>query len=112
MTVVETFFSILVADMKRATAFYESALGATVIFGTPGWTSLKIAGVRIGLALAAEHRGERTGLHFAVRELPTVFAAVERAGGKVVTAPVEVAPGVTIAEAQDTEGNTFTVVPK
>ena len=104
--VTETFFAVLVTDMERATAFYTAALGATVKFATPGWTSLFIAGVRIGLA----HPGTPgpTGLHFAVSDLAAARAAIERAGGRS-DAPVEVAPGVVIANATDTEGNGFTL---
>ncbi len=63
MRVVETFFSVSVDDMARATRFYVEALGA----------------------------------------------AVERAGGRVVAAEVEVAPGVVVADVVDTEANTFTL---
>ncbi|HEY8041229.1 MAG TPA: VOC family protein [Polyangiaceae bacterium] len=109
MMVVETFFSVGVTDMERATAFYAGALGATVAFATPAWSSLRIAGVRVGLALDPDHAPTRTGLHFAVTELATAIAGVERAGGHTVTPPVEVAPGVVIADVTDTEGNIFTL---
>ena len=105
--VTETFFSLEVGEMARATAFYVEALGATVAFASPGWTSLRIAGVRLGLALSPEHAGGRVGLHFAVRDLAEARAEVERAGGCVVAASVEVAPGVFTAEMTDTEGNAF-----
>ena len=103
----ETFFSIEVADMARATAFYCEALGATVYFATPGWTSLHIAGVRIGLALNPELAGARVGLHFAVADLAVARAAVERAGGRALGPDLEVAPGVWIAQVADSEGNSF-----
>jgi len=104
--VTETFFAVLVTDMQRAIAFYSTALGAQVKFSTPGWTSLMIAGVRVGLA----HPGTPgpTGLHFAVADLAAARAAIERAGGRSDN-PVEVAPGVVIANATDTEGNGFTL---
>jgi predicted enzyme related to lactoylglutathione lyase len=105
--VSETFFSVEVRDMARATAFYVEALGATVAFVTPFWTSLRIAGVRLGLAQSSEHTGGRVGLHFAVRDLAGARAEVERAGGRVVAASIEVAPGVFTAEVTDTEDNTF-----
>jgi predicted enzyme related to lactoylglutathione lyase len=111
-SVSETFFSVPVRDMQRATAFYVGALGATVAFASPDWSSLRIAGVRIGLARSAEHSGERTGIHFAVSNLSDAHAEVERAGGRVVQASVEVAPGVVISEAKDTEGNTFVLTQR
>jgi predicted enzyme related to lactoylglutathione lyase len=103
--VSETFISVLVHDMKRATDFYVDALGATVAFASPAWSSLHIAGVRIGLALDAGHAPGPTGLHFAVADLARARAEIELAGGRVVQASVEVAPGVMIAEATDSEGN-------
>jgi predicted enzyme related to lactoylglutathione lyase len=109
MVVTETFFSVDVCEMDRATAFYVQALGATVLFATPQWTSIKIAGVRIGLALSPAHKERRTGLHFSVDDLPAACAEVERAGGRLVMAPTEVAPDVVIAETSDRDGNTFTL---
>jgi predicted enzyme related to lactoylglutathione lyase len=109
MTVIETFFSVDVGDMARATAFYVDALGATVAFASPVWSSLRIAGVRVGLFLHPERMQGRVGLHFAVSDLESARAAVEQAGGRCVTPPVEVAPGVVVADVADTEGNTFTL---
>jgi predicted enzyme related to lactoylglutathione lyase len=110
--VTETFFSVEVADMRRATAFYVAALGATVSFTSEGWSSLHIAGVRVGLALNPEHAAIKTGLHFAVDDLAVARAHVERAGGKIITPSVEVAPGVIVAEVRDTEGNTFVLTQR
>ena len=107
MTVLETFFSVEVADMRRATAFYAEAFGATVTFASPAWSSLRIAGVRVGLALVPQHQASRIGLHFAVDDLARTRGDVERAGGRVVVATLEVAPGVVTADVADTEGNTF-----
>jgi predicted enzyme related to lactoylglutathione lyase len=107
MIVTETFFSVAVLDMERATAFYVGAFGATVLFASPRWTSLRIAGVRIGLALNEDGGGGPIGLHFAVDDLAAAGVAVERAGGEVASSRVEVAPGVVVCRVTDTEGNTF-----
>jgi predicted enzyme related to lactoylglutathione lyase len=109
VSVTETFFSVEVEDMQRATAFYVHALGATVVFSSAGWSSLRIAGVRVGLALNLEHVASRVGLHFAVSDLTIARAEVERAGGFMASSPVEVAPGVVIVRCDDTEGNSFTL---
>jgi predicted enzyme related to lactoylglutathione lyase len=109
MAVTETFFSVGVADMQRATTFYGQAFGATVMFASPGWSSLYIAGVRVALALDPAHRPGRIGLHLAVTDLGPARADLERAGGRVVQPPAEVAPGVVVAEVVDTEGNIFTL---
>src|SRR5579864_8716164 len=107
MTVTETFFSVGVHDMQRATAFYVDALGATVSFATPGWSSLRIAGVRVGLFPHPDQTPSWIGLHFVVSDLSAACADVERVGGRIVAKEIEVAPGVVIANVTDTEGNTF-----
>jgi len=109
VTVIETFFSIEVVDMQRATAFYVTALGASVLFASAGWSSLHIAGVRLGLALNPGHPAGRTGLHFAVDDLAAARTAIEAAGGQILAPALEVAPGVIAAEAADTEGNAFSL---
>lgn len=106
--VQETFLSLEVRDMQRATGFYVSALGAAVMFASPVWSSLRVAGVRLGLFHHPGHRDARTGLHFVVTDLSATGAEIERAGGRVEP-PVEVAPGVVTVDATDTEGNTFTL---
>jgi predicted enzyme related to lactoylglutathione lyase len=108
-TVVETFFSVEVDDMQRATAFYVGALGATVKFATPRWTSIYLAEVRIGLFANPGHAHGRIGLHFVVDDLEAAFAAVTQHGGSIVSPPLEAAPGVVVAEVADPEGNTFTL---
>jgi|HubBroStandDraft_1064217.scaffolds.fasta_scaffold439538_1 predicted enzyme related to lactoylglutathione lyase len=109
MEVTETFIAVEITDMKRATAFYVAALGATVMFASKNWSSLRIAGVRIGLALSPAYAGGRTGLHFAVADLREACKDVEGAGGRTIALAVEVAPGVWNAEVADTEGNAFTL---
>jgi len=107
--VAETFFSLAVADMQRARAFYVGALGASVSFSSPGWSSLHVAGVRVGLALVADHAGGHTGLHFAIADLDAARARVERAGGRVLQPAITLAPGVTTTKMADGEGNVFTL---
>src|SRR5262249_27665034 len=109
MAVTETFFAVAVKNMQRATAFYADALGATARFASPRWSSLRIAGVRVGLFLNPEHTEDKIGLHFVVTDLAAARADVERAGGRIVTPSLEVAPGVIVADVTDTEGNTFTL---
>ncbi len=95
--------------MSRATAFYCEVMGAVPTFTSPRWSSLQIAGVRVGLFSNPEHEGGRVALHFAVSDLGAACAAVQRAGGKIVGPPAEVAPAVVVAEATDTEGNMFSL---
>jgi predicted enzyme related to lactoylglutathione lyase len=105
----EMFFSIEVNDMQRATRFYVDAFGAAVVFASPGWSSLHIAGVRLGLALDPGHTGNRVGLHLVVGDLASARADVEQAGGSIVAPAVEVAPGVLVADVADSEGNRFSL---
>jgi predicted enzyme related to lactoylglutathione lyase len=91
MKVRETFLSIPVADMERARRFYVGAFDASVQYESPVWSSLRIAGVRLGLNASPHDAGSRTGLHF------------------VVAHPSEVQPGVVLADVADTEGNIFTL---
>jgi predicted enzyme related to lactoylglutathione lyase len=109
VTVTETFFALEVRDMQRATRFYVEALGATAVFSSPVWSSLRIAGVRIGLFLQEGHVAGAVGLHFGVTDLLAACAAAEAAGGRTLSASTEVAPGIFIASVADTEGNAFTV---
>lgn len=109
MNIREMFLCIDVVDMQRATAFYTTALGAELTFASPGWSSLRIAGVRVALAWNADHRPSRIGLHVAVDDLRAACAEIEAAGGSLVAPSLEVAPGVIVAEVADTEGNSFSL---
>jgi predicted enzyme related to lactoylglutathione lyase len=109
MDVSETFFSLAVAEMARGARFYVTAFGAQVLFRSPDWSSLRIAGVRLGLARVAGHGGERVGLHFAVGDLARACADVAAAGGQIASSPREISPGVRVAEVRDTEGNTLSL---
>jgi predicted enzyme related to lactoylglutathione lyase len=102
--IVETFFALPVTDMDRATKFYV-ALGAVVKAATPGWSSLIIAGVRVGLYPGTPGF---SGLHFAVDDLTASCADFERLGGRA-GAVMDVAPGLTLAVVTDCEGNTLTL---
>jgi predicted enzyme related to lactoylglutathione lyase len=106
--VAETFFAIAVDDMARAVQFFARAFRAEVTFTSRGWTSLRIAGVRVGLFVAPGAAG-RTGLHFAVGDLEAACAEVVECGGRVLARAEEIAPGVVIAEIADPEGNVITL---
>lgn len=108
-SVSETFFSLGARDMDRAAMFYSRALGAATKWSSPRWSSLEIAGVRIGLFSNPEHVGGRAAIHFSVTDLAAACAAVEREGGRIVTAASEVAPKVYVADVADTEGNIFSL---
>jgi predicted enzyme related to lactoylglutathione lyase len=50
-----------------------------------------------------------TGLHFVVDDLEVASDAIVSAGGGLVADPIEVQPGVVVADAADTEENVFTL---
>jgi predicted enzyme related to lactoylglutathione lyase len=106
---MEAFFSIPVGDMGRARRFYVRAFDASVQYASPVWSSLRIAGVRLGLNATSSDTARNSGLHFVVDDLGLACDAVAGAGGVVVTDATEVQPGVVISEAADTEGNIFTL---
>jgi predicted enzyme related to lactoylglutathione lyase len=108
-SVVETFLCLSVSDMDRATMFYSKSLCATRIWASPRWSSLEVAGVRIGLFADPGYGGGRVGLHFAVTDLDAACDSIQRAGGRIVAPASEVAPGVLVAEVSDTEGNIFSL---
>jgi predicted enzyme related to lactoylglutathione lyase len=112
VTVLETFLALPVAEMARASAFWTTAFGARVSWASDAWTSIHIAGVRIGLATVPGHAGSRTALHLAVDDLPVALGAVLAAGGRTLLAGDEVVEGLVRAEAADTEGNVFTLVER
>jgi len=95
--------------MDRAVRFYSSALGASTRWSSSRWSSLEVAGVRIGLFLNSDHAGGRVGLHFAVSDLAAACASLVAKGGSEVVPASEVAPGVVVAEMADTEGNVFSL---
>ena len=107
--VAETFLSVSVADMDRAVTFYSKSLGAATTWASPGWSSLTVAGVRIGLFANPGHGGGRVGLHFAVSDLEAAGASIKQAGGIILSPASQVAPGLLVAEASDTEGNIFSL---
>jgi hypothetical protein len=87
----------------------RSAFDASVQYESPGWSSLRIAGVRLGLNANPDDAGSRTGLHFVVDDLALACEAIVSAGGEVVAQPSEVQPGVVLADVADTEGSILTL---
>jgi predicted enzyme related to lactoylglutathione lyase len=106
MRVVETKCIVGVADMQRATRFYVDVFGADVAFESPWWSEIRIAGVNIGLHGGATGERHDSGLGFVVDDLDGACAAVERAGGVIVSPPKErPGEGVMLATITDPEGN-------
>jgi predicted enzyme related to lactoylglutathione lyase len=110
MKTVGAYFIVYVADMDRALAFYRDVFDGDVTFESPHWSSLVIAGANVGLHPRDESDGPQFGLGFDCDDLDAACAAVENAGGKVVTAPEHrEMERITIATVADTEGNDITL---
>jgi predicted enzyme related to lactoylglutathione lyase len=110
MTTITPYFMVMVADMDRAVAFYRDALDANVGFASPDWSSLTIGGVMIGLHGGGDGTPRAVGLGFDIDDLDAVCAAIEKAGGTIVSPPVhKPEEGITLGEARDTEGNVFSI---
>jgi predicted enzyme related to lactoylglutathione lyase len=109
MEVREMFFSVPVADMERARRFYVRAFDASVLYESSVWSSLRVAGVRLGLEATSSDERAHGGLHFVVDDLAAACRSAASAGGAVVTEQLEVQPGVILANVTDSEGNVFTL---
>jgi predicted enzyme related to lactoylglutathione lyase len=118
--VIEAFFHssvvrkltrrIPVADMERARQFYVRAFDASVQYASPVWSSLRIAQVRLTLNARSSETALKTGLHLVVNSLELASDVIVTAGGVVVTDPIEIQPGMVVADAADTERNVFTLL--
>jgi predicted enzyme related to lactoylglutathione lyase len=109
---VETVkFMIMAQDMKRARAFWSGAFGFKETFVDEHWSEMDTA--HGTLALHGGHDGttNRTGLSVQVDSIVDGVIAVQKAGGAVVSDP-QARPGepIKLAEAEDTEGNRFSIV--
>ncbi|MBL8913019.1 MAG: VOC family protein [Archangium sp.] len=110
------WFEIPVADIKRATSFYEQLLATplkTETFGPPGkgspMTVLKSdGGVSGALVQVNERKPSNDGALIYLNvdgELDTVLGRVSKAGGQVVTPRTEIGQNGSYAVFRDTEGN-------
>ena len=104
-------FSINADDIDRARAFYEQVFGWTFTpWGPPGFLQLHGAGANMGGALQGRHAVDGRALPglavtFGVEEVGATAAAIQAAGGAVLSKPAHI-PGVGHhIFFQDTEGN-------
>jgi predicted enzyme related to lactoylglutathione lyase len=110
MAVTKTYFMLMVADMDRSVAFYRDAFGIEPMFTSPDWSELTAAGAVVALHGGGTGAATRTGLGFEVDDLQAACDAVVAAGGTILMPPSD-RPGepIRLAEAQDTEGNSFSI---
>ena len=106
------WFEIPVADIKRATSFYEQLLATplkTETFGGGPMTVLKSdGGVSGALVQVKERKPSNDGALIYLNvdgELDTVLGRVSKAGGQVVTPRTEIGQMGAYAVFKDTEGN-------
>jgi predicted enzyme related to lactoylglutathione lyase len=107
----KVYYMVWVADMDRACAFYESALGLGEAYRSPDWTELRFGDATIALHSGASRVAhQHTGLGFEVDDVGSACRAVTAAGGEVVAAPVDRPDeGIRLADCADTEGNRFSL---
>ena len=108
MKVEGVTYMLMAQDMDRAVAFYRDVIGLEPRFSSPMWSELTF-----GDAIVAMHGGgsgelRSTGLSFQIEDLSSAVREIERGGGRVTREP-EDRPGepIRLAEAVDTEGNSF-----
>jgi predicted enzyme related to lactoylglutathione lyase len=109
------WFEIPVADLDRATRFYEAVLGVTLRRMAEGPNPIAVfpyetPAVNGCLALTDRNRPSATGSRVYLNADPSLDAALERAaanGGTLVTPRTALPPGLGYyAAIADTEGNT------
>ncbi len=106
MSVTRTYFTLNVADMARAIAFYEGVLGPVVRLRGAEWSELKLGDATVALH-AAGGRPRDTGLVIEVDDLDAACDAVVAGGGTVASLPQPLPDGTRMADVVDTEGNGF-----
>jgi predicted enzyme related to lactoylglutathione lyase len=110
MQVTKTYFMLMVKDMDRAVRFYEAAIGLSSVFTSPEWSELACGGATVALHGGGDGSPTRTGLGFEVDDLEAACSAVTSAGGTILMPPSDRAgEGIRLADAQDTEGNSFSL---
>jgi predicted enzyme related to lactoylglutathione lyase len=113
MTVSSLFPILLAADLPRAVAFYEAALGMTVDYrfadeaGADAYVSLRAGEACLGIGrepAASTAVGERVALWFYVDDVDAAFARMLDAGAARVAAPADMPWGERVAQVRDPEG--------
>lgn len=97
---------LLAADMPRALAFYETVFGLVRGVESAQWSELTLGDAVIALHGGGDGSRHATDLCLQVDNIEVACRRIERAGGKVLTAPHRT-PGdpVVLAAFADTEGN-------
>ena len=109
MKTTSIYYMLTAQDMDRAVGFWRDVIGLGVRMESPEWSELTW-----GDAIVAFHGGatdtelKRSGLGFDVDDIEAACKEVEAAGGRILKPPFGgEAPGLTLADLADTEGNTF-----
>ncbi len=108
-SVTRTYFTLSVADMARAVAFYRGVLGPVVRVESSTWSELKLGDATVALHATPDAAPRYTGLGVEVVDLHAAYHAVVALGGSIVSGPSPDPLGNASYEVADTEGNTFTI---
>ena len=113
MLVERVKYVIWAADLERATAFYQKALGAEAVRANSHISELKIAGTLIGIHGGGEGKRTWTGISFQVADVVAGAAEVVAHGGGLVREPAEEdGEPPHLAMCFDTDGNEFMLIRK
>ena len=102
------WFEIPVADMARATKFYETVMATTLSVDSDGMAIFPSTGATGCLVKRPGSNASRDGVRIylnAGNQLDTVIARIEQAGGAVVLPKTSLGPNGWMAVMRDTEGN-------
>ena len=106
-----THVALTVRDLRRSSRFYQTLLGAKVVYSTPTFVQLQTPGCRDVLVLEpGRHDAGRSGgiAHFGfrlrrARDIDLAIASIKKAGGRVLSHG-EFAPGEPFVFASDPDG--------
>jgi predicted enzyme related to lactoylglutathione lyase len=99
-------YLLMAQDMNRAVAFYRDVIGLTERFSSEDWSELAFGDAIVALHGGGDGSVNSTGLSLQVDDVVQACAAIEAAGGAIVTQPVarEGEP-IMLGVFQDSEGN-------
>jgi lactoylglutathione lyase len=106
MYVEKLKYTIWAADTERATHFYQTCFGGTVVRQNPHITEIEIAGSLIAIHGGGEGKRTWTGLTFQVADVVVGATEIVAAGGKCEREPQpEDGEAPHLAMCEDSDGN-------
>lgn len=105
MDVQKIYFMVMVQDMDRAVAFYNSVIGLDVKLHSRNWSELGNDDAVIALHSGGNGECRLTGLGFTVADVAAACEEVSASGGRIINPPEgRVGEGIILARVADPEG--------